>query len=83
MPKRIEKAYFTTVVVLRGSCKPVYVRERPDKVVLTSEEVVVQHVQAGLFMCYGGPRKQFSPLWRSCEAHASLFMCVKDLITPF
>ena len=26
---------------------------------------------------------QFLPLWRSCEARASLFMCGKDLIAAF
>ena len=31
--------FFTTVEVLCGSCKPVYVRERADNDVLTSEEV--------------------------------------------
>ena len=35
------------------------------------------------FMSQGISRKQFSPLWRSCEARASLFMCGKDLITAF
>ena len=34
-------------------------------------------------MCQGRPRKLFSPLWKSCEARACPFMCVKDLITPF
>ena len=29
---------------------------------------------AGLFKCQKRCRKQFSPLWRSCEARASLFM---------
>ena len=72
MPKKIDKAYFTTVVVLRGSCKPVYVRERPDKVVLTSEEVVVKHVQA--CSCAREDRE---------SSFHSMFMCVKDLITPF
>ena len=35
-----EKAVFTTVEGLRGWFKPVYVRERPDNAVLTSEEVL-------------------------------------------
>ena len=28
-------------------------------------------------------RKQFSPLWRTFEVGGSLFVCRKDLITPF
>ena len=28
-------------------------------------------------------RKHFSPLWRPCEARASLSLCGKDLIKPF
>ena len=39
--------------------------------------------RVGLFKCQGRSRKQFSPLWKSCEAHVSLFMCGKDMITPF
>ena len=42
----------------------------------------VKHVQSCLNF-QGRSRKQFSQLWRSCDARASLFMCVKDLITPF
>ena len=34
-------------------------------------------------MCQGRFRKQFSPLWSSCEGRGSLFMCRKDLIMPF
>ena len=60
---------------------PVYVWERPDNAVLTSEEVL--RARTALFKRRGRTRKQFSQLWRSCEAHASLFMCGKDLITPF
>ena len=37
----------------------------------------------GLFKCQGRSRKQFSPLWRSCEARTNLFMCGKDLKKPF
>ena len=40
MPEKIEKAVFTTVEVLRGVCKPIYVRERSDNAVLTSEKVL-------------------------------------------
>ena len=40
MPDKIEKADFTTVETLCGWCKPVYVRERPDNAVLTSDEVL-------------------------------------------
>ena len=40
MPEEIEKAVFTTVEALCGWCKPVYVRERLDNAVLTSEEVL-------------------------------------------
>ena len=36
----IEKAVCTAVGALCGRCKPVYVRERPDNAVLTSEEVL-------------------------------------------
>ena len=39
--------------------------------------------RVGLFKCQGRSRKQFLPLWRSCEAHVSLFMCGKDMITAF
>ena len=47
MPEEIEKAVFTTVEALCGWCKPVYVRERLDNAVLTSEEVLgVKHVDA-------------------------------------
>ena len=35
------------------------------------------------FMCQGKSRKQFSLLWRSCEARKSMSKCGKDLITPF
>ena len=40
MPEKIEKAVFTTVESLCGWCNPVYVRNRPDNAVLTSEEVL-------------------------------------------
>ena len=39
--------------------------------------------RVGLFKCQGRQRKQFSLLWKSCAARASLLMCGKDLITPF
>ena len=39
--------------------------------------------RGGLFQCQGRSRKQFSPLWKSCEARACLFMCGKDLAKPF
>ena len=32
---------------------------------------------------HGRSKKQFSPLWSSCAARASMLMCGKDLITPF
>ena len=40
-------------------------------------------VQACLSVMQVGARRQFSLLWRSCEARASLFMCGKDLRMPF
>ena len=40
MLEKIERAVFTAVEALLGCCKPVYVLERPDNVVLTSEEVL-------------------------------------------
>ena len=40
MPEKIEKAVCTTVEVLLVWCKPVKVRERPNKAVLTSEEML-------------------------------------------
>ena len=40
MPEKMERAVVSAVAALCGCCKPVYVRERPDKVVLTSEEVL-------------------------------------------
>ena len=60
---------------------PVYVRERPEKAVLTAEGCF--EARASLFKCQERARKQFSPLWRSCEARASLFMCGNDLRKPF
>ena len=36
--KKIDKAVVTPVEVLWSSCKPVYVRKRPDKAVLNAEE---------------------------------------------
>ena len=44
MPEMIEEDAFTAVAALRGWCKPVYVRERPDYVDLTSDEVAVKLV---------------------------------------
>ena len=38
--KKSEKAVFTVVKALCGWWKPVYVRERPDHAVLTTEEVL-------------------------------------------
>ena len=35
-----QESNLTTVEVLWGSCKPVHVRERPNKAILTSEEVL-------------------------------------------
>ena len=34
-------------------------------------------------MCHKRSRKQFSPLCSPCEVGASLFICGKDMITPF
>ena len=39
-PGNLEKAVFTTVEVLCGSFKPVHLRERPDKAVLTAKKVI-------------------------------------------
>ena len=36
-----------------------------------------------LFKYQETTRIQFSPLWRFCNAPASLFMCGKDLRKPF
>ena len=40
MLEEIEEAVFTIVEALCGWCKPVYVRERLNNAVLTSEEVL-------------------------------------------
>ena len=37
----------------------------------------------GLLKCQERLRKQFSPLWESSEARASMCMSGKDLIKPF
>ena len=42
---------------------------------------IVKHVQACLST--RKDHKQFSPLWRSCEASTNLFMCGKQATTPF
>ena len=55
--------------------------ERSDNAVLSPRGCC--EARAGLFKCQGRSRKQFSPLRRPCEDGASLFMCGKDLITPF
>ena len=43
----------------------------------------MRHVQACLIAMQKRWRKQFSPLWRSCEAVASLFMYGNHPISPF
>ena len=40
MPEMIDKAVFTALEALCGWWEPVYVRERPDNAVLTSECVL-------------------------------------------
>ena len=40
MPKKIDEAVFTAVEALWGWGRPVYVRERRDKVLLSSEDVL-------------------------------------------
>ena len=39
--------------------------------------------RVGLFKCQERSKKQFSPLWESSEARASMCMSGKDLIKPF
>ena len=76
---KIEKAVFTTVEVLWGWWKTIYVPERRGKSLFPS----CCEARVGLFKCLGRSRKQFSLLWKSCEACASQFMWGKDLVTPF
>ena len=42
----------------------------------------MKHVQSCL-SAKEESRKQFSPLWMTCEARASLFIFGKDLTKPF
>ena len=76
---KIEKAVFTTVEVLWGWWKTIYVKERRGKSFFPS----CCEARVGLFKCQGRSRKQFSLLWKTCEACASQFMWGKDLVTPF
>ena len=39
--------------------------------------------RGGQFKWQRRSRKQFSQLWKPCVVGVSLFMCGKDLITPF
>ena len=60
---------------------PVHMGETTHNAVLNSEEVLWRNCR--IFKCQRKLRKQFSTLWWPFEVGASLFMCVKDLITPF
>ena len=59
-----------------------YPRERTGNDVLKPPRRCCE-ARAGLFNCQRKSTKHFSPLWRPFELGASLFMCGKDLITPF
>ena len=60
--------------------QPCLCAANPDKAVFTTEEVLrstCRHVYVP-----GKIENAVSPLWKLCEASASLFMCCNDLITP-
>ena len=57
---------------------PVYVRERPEKQPRSWYEAC-----AGPCTFQERATKQFTPLWRSCVAFSSLFVCGKDLRKSF
>ena len=64
----IQKAVFTMVEVLWSSCTPVWVSGKIQKPGFTTVEA-----HAHLFEGRDRPWKQFSPLWKSCEARTGQF----------
>ena len=67
--KGLKRLFFLTAV---------HMRERSEKAVFFNRGAYVPVPEK-----IEKDRERFSPLWRSCEARASLFVFVNDLTKPF